>query len=121
VDIGGVPYLIPLVNRSKLYDLAKVIPELVGASGFPQGWYISGAAAGPFPSQGTNCEMVVNMKVGNDGEILNRSKVSLTSAGNGEDLTVKDLDSKETRCALLANLLVSSGPGKVRKNKSCCP
>ncbi len=57
VDLGGVPYLIPLVKREKVYDLLDVIPKFVGAEKFPNGWYISGAAAGPFPSQGSNCEV----------------------------------------------------------------
>jgi hypothetical protein len=57
---------------------------------------------------------VVNLRIDKDGQVvLNRSKVAITSNGVDEDLTVKNLDASETRCALLANLLVSGGPGKV--------
>jgi hypothetical protein len=57
VDLGGVPYLIPLADRSKVYDLATVIPKYLGKESYPEGWYVNGAAAGPFPSEGTNCEV----------------------------------------------------------------
>ena len=56
-DIGGPPFLIPLVDRTKVYDLATVIPNCAKAKDFPTGWYVSGAAAGPWPSQGSNCEV----------------------------------------------------------------
>lgn len=58
-------------------------------------------------------QMVVNMQLGKDGQVINnKSKVALTSNGTATDLKVKDLDT-ETRCALLANLTVSGGTGKV--------
>ncbi|ODM93738.1 Ester hydrolase C11orf54, partial [Orchesella cincta] len=114
IDIGGPPYLIPLVNREKVYDLAKIIPEHVGKEDYPDGWYASGAGAGPWPSQGSNCEMVINLKLDKDGGVVsNKSKVALTSSGAEEDLTVKELGNEESRCALLANLLVSGGKGKI--------
>lgn len=126
LDIGGPPYLIPLVNREKVYDLAKIIPKYVGKEHFPDGWYASGAAAGPWPSQGSNCEMIVNLKLDKDGNILrNKSRVALTSAGNEDDLTVRHLGGDESRCAVLSNVLVSGGKGNVleikcsvRKDKS---
>ncbi|OXA62799.1 ester hydrolase C11orf54 [Folsomia candida] len=112
-DIGGVPYLIPLVQRDKVYDLRTLIPECVGADKFPEGWYISGAGAGPFKSQGSNCELIVNMYLSPDDKVVNRSKVALTSSQNETDLTVKTLSDTETDSSLLVNVLVSSGAGKV--------
>jgi len=123
MDIGGPPYLIPLVDRSKVYDLSKIVPAYAGSKGYPKGWYISGAAAGPWPVMGSNCEMVVSMMLGKEGNIeINKSKVALTSncsiscdsKDQMDDVTLKNLSLQESRCALLANLMVSSGlPGKV--------
>jgi len=117
VDLGGVPYLIPTVDRTKVYDLATVIPEYVGKEGFPNGWNVTGAGAGPWPTQGSNCELVVDLCLKPSeaqGVTKNNSKVGLTSNGNETDLKVKNIGSEnETKCALLANLLVSSGKGKV--------
>lgn len=52
VEVGGVPYLMPLVNRSKVYDF-KDMNQLTGVN--PA--FIVGAGAGPFPFTGTNCEV----------------------------------------------------------------
>jgi hypothetical protein len=58
------------------------------------------------------------LAIDSDGKkVLNKSKVALTSSGKEMDLTVKNMDSTETGCSLLANLLVSSGSGKVRHYK----
>lgn len=46
------------MDKTKVYDLATVIPKYVGQEGFPNGWYVLGAAAGPFPVEGTNCEVM---------------------------------------------------------------
>lgn len=52
VEIGGVPYLLPSVQKEKLYDLRDV-PGIVGLeSGF-----VTGAGAGPWPYAKTNCEV----------------------------------------------------------------
>lgn len=118
LDIGGPPYLIPLVNREKVYDLAKIIPKYVGSEGYPDGYYACGAAAGPWPSQGSNCEMVVNLKLDKDGNVqANKSRVALTSSGNEEDLTVRHLGNEESRCAVLSNVFVSGGKGQVLEIK----
>lgn len=52
VDIGGVPYLIPVVDRSKLYNLTEmaVLAELPGA-------FLLGAGAGSSRVAGVNCEV----------------------------------------------------------------
>lgn len=58
--------------------------------------------------------MMVNMSISKDGEMIqNKSRVSLTT-GSGDEVVLKELDEQESRCALLGNLMVSSGiPGKV--------
>jgi len=55
----------------------------------------------------------VNLTIGKNGDVQNKSRVALTSKDAQEDMVVKELDAKETRCALLANLCVSGGTGKV--------
>lgn len=110
--------MIPLVNREKVYDLAEIIPKHVGSEGYPDGWYACGAGAGPWPSQGSNCEMVVNLKLDKDGTVQNnKSRVALTSSGSEEDITVNHLTNQESRCALLANIFVSGGKGNVLEIK----
>jgi len=117
VDLGGVPYLIPLVDRKRVYDLVSVIPKYVGKENYPNGWYISGACAGAWPAEGSNCEMIANIKVNPDGKLIeNKSKVALTSSGDEKDVVLKNL-TNESRCAMLANLTVSSGTGKVLEIK----
>lgn len=52
LDIGGVPYLLPLVNREKIYNLADMCKVLEVEPGF-----LLGAGAGPWPYLGVNCEV----------------------------------------------------------------
>ena len=65
LDIGGVPFLMPLVMREKLYDM-KDYPRLTGS---PQGLVI-GAGAGPWPYLNRNAEMMPNLFVNNDNSVL---------------------------------------------------
>lgn len=52
-----MPYLVPLANRSKLYDLAEMaeLAELPGA-------FVLGAGAGSSKVAGVNCEVGNNIK-----------------------------------------------------------
>lgn len=52
VEIGGPPYLLPLVQRNKLYDLALLAKHLQRDPVF-----LAGAGAGPWPHVGVNCEV----------------------------------------------------------------
>ncbi len=51
-DVGGVPNLVPLVNRSKVYNLKDVAAEI----GNPGAFFI-GAGAGSSRLAGLNCEV----------------------------------------------------------------
>lgn len=53
VEVGSPGYLLPIVNRSKLYDLRDLtkLVELDEA-------FIIGAGAGPHPFIGVNCEVL---------------------------------------------------------------
>lgn len=52
VEIGGPPYLVPLVKRDKIYDLNLLLQHLKRDPGF-----LAGAGAGPWPYLGVNCEV----------------------------------------------------------------
>lgn len=52
IELGGPPYLLPLVQRDKLYDLAKLAGYLHRDPAF-----MAGAGAGPWPYIGVNCEV----------------------------------------------------------------
>jgi len=57
VDIGGPPYLLPLVRREKLYNLSDV-----GKLTDVEPTFLIGAGAGPWPYAGVNCEVIKKMK-----------------------------------------------------------
>lgn len=107
VDLGGVPYLLPTVDRTRQYDLREIATKYIGSERYPDGWYMNGAGAGPWPSIGKNCELVLSLNIGSDGEVAgNSSKVAITSEGNEKDVTLKDLE--EPKCAVLGNFMVST-------------
>jgi len=104
-DVGGVPYLMPLVNREKLYD----INELARLVEVPDA-FIVGAGAGPHPHIGVNSEMMANIKTG--AKCVNGNHFAkINEAGNYQ---LEKLPSNETRCALMLNMFASEGKsGKV--------
>ncbi|XP_075220839.1 ester hydrolase C11orf54-like isoform X2 [Lycorma delicatula] len=112
IDFGGPPYLLPTVKRDKLYGFSK-LGEVCG--GIKQS-FIIGAGAGPWPYAGTNCEMMANLKLTEDGKINNKTRIAkLLNVEKGE-FTLEILPNSESRFALLGNFLLSEGKlGKVLK------
>ena len=55
LDIGGVPYLVPLVQRDRLYDM-KMYPKLTGYSA-KDDCLIIGAGAAPWTYLQRNAEV----------------------------------------------------------------
>lgn len=53
IESGGVPFLLPLVKRDKVYEM-KEFGKLAGLDSC----LIIGAGAGPWPYAGTNCEVI---------------------------------------------------------------
>ncbi|XP_019876653.2 ester hydrolase C11orf54 homolog [Aethina tumida] len=109
VEIGGPPFLAPLVQRDKVYDL-KDIAKLVDS----EPAFIIGAGAGPHPYVGKNCEGIYNLKIEN-GKVDQQTRISKTD--DKDDKSIQEqLPNSESRVALLANLFFSEGkPGKVLK------
>lgn len=54
IEIGGPPYLLPLVNRSKVYDLKSICQRIAPKS---SDILAIGAGAGPYPVVNSNCEV----------------------------------------------------------------
>lgn len=54
VEVGGPPYLLPLVDRTKVYDLVKVGRKVLPNA---KSIYLCGAGAGPHPLISSNCEV----------------------------------------------------------------
>jgi len=58
---------------------------------------------------------MINFKLAQDGTMLcNKSKIAVVHKDENENALVKNLPMDESRCALLANIFVSSGSGKVK-------
>jgi len=105
LDIGGVPYLVPLVTREKLYQM-KDYPKLTG----PSKGLVIGAGAAPWPFLGRNAEMMPNLLVKEDGNIVQETRISRTHDEDNSFSTQK-LPCSETRNSLLGNLYISEGEG----------
>jgi len=110
VEVGGVPYLLPTVDRSRVYDL-KHIANLVNSD--PA--FIIGAGAGPFPYSGRNVEGIYNLDIDN-GKVDQHTRVVKVNPENEFESIQDILPNSETRLALLGNLFFSEGKtGKVLK------
>ncbi|EDQ90541.1 uncharacterized protein MONBRDRAFT_20550 [Monosiga brevicollis MX1] len=104
-DVGGVPNLVPLVNRDKVYnfvDVAKQI-DLPGA-------FFLGAGAGSSRLAGVNCEMMPNT------HIATHTIKSYFAKVDPEDGSMVLNPYSSNEFGLLGNFLASEGrPGKVIK------
>lgn len=137
LESGGPPYLLPLVQRDKLYNVKDLCQKAMGGSGkilagkqkkikFLQKGikevfksksiiFVVGAGAGPYPLRNSNCEGIYNMSISVEGEINNGSYTAKIS-GKDESCVLEPIPNSEPRCALLLNLFVCRGePGQVIK------
>ena len=105
-EVGGIPNLLPLANKSKNYDFSE-IAKLID---LPDA-YMVGAGAGPHEILGTNSEMIGDVVAGKNAS--NKSKVSLM---DGEKCVLKSLTVEQSACSLMFNIYACEGkPGKVIK------
>lgn len=58
-DVGGPPFLTPLVQRDKKYSFEQIASLVSEKSS--QNAFLIGASAGPFHLVGTNCELMPNV------------------------------------------------------------
>ncbi|XP_061711736.1 ester hydrolase C11orf54 homolog isoform X2 [Cydia pomonella] len=114
IELGGPPYLVPLVQRDKVYDLAELTKQQRRDPAF-----LAGAGAGPWPYIGVNCEGIINLSVRNGSVDQGTRVVSVHPVGAAKGSSgyqQRRLPNNETRTALLGNYLLSDGsPGKVIK------
>lgn len=115
-EVGGVPYLMPLINKTKVYDLNHIAKEIQ----LP-GAFILGAGAGPFQTLGFNSEfMPVVRTEGAHSPPVNASYFARINPVGGGCLLEKYCEKyRDFGCALMANLFASEGnPGKVIEVKA---
>ncbi|XP_070571698.1 ester hydrolase C11orf54 homolog [Ptychodera flava] len=106
-DVGGVPYLMPLANKDKIYNFEKVSVQVDVPDAF-----IIGAGAGPHHIVGVNNELIPNIRVGGENK-------TYTCKINPDDNSYILEKAKSKDFCLLANLYVSEGkPGKVIEVKA---
>uniref|UniRef100_A0A2K5JNZ7 DUF1907 domain-containing protein n=1 Tax=Colobus angolensis palliatus TaxID=336983 RepID=A0A2K5JNZ7_COLAP len=109
-EVGGVPYLLPLVNQKKVYDLNKIAKEIK----LPGAFFL-GAGAGPFQTLGFNSEFMPVIQTESEHKPpVNGSYFAHVNPADGECLLEKYSEKRhDFECALLANLFASEGqPGK---------
>lgn len=109
MECGGPPYLLPLVDRTKIYDLKEIGQRIYGSE---KEFLAVGAGAGPWPLVNTNCEGMLNLKVRQDGSTKGGSY--LARVDSNKKCVLEKIPESETRFALLGNIFMSEGkPGKV--------
>lgn len=110
LEIGGPPFLLPIVQRNKLYDVQQLLSRLQ----YKKDAFVIGAGAGPWPYLNSNCELMMNMIV-SESNVQNETRIASVDKTNG-NCVLETLPNTEARLALLGNLFVSEGkPGKVLK------
>ncbi|XP_077597203.1 ester hydrolase C11orf54 homolog [Stigmatopora nigra] len=110
-DVGGVPYLVPLVQKHKEYNLNAISKELE-----LQGAFIFGAGAVPSRIVGMNAELMPVVLTEADGRpAVNSSYFSSINPVDGQCLQEKYSDKfSDCNFGLLGNLYACEGkPGKV--------
>lgn len=111
IEYGNDDYLLPLVDKTKVYDL---IPTIRRIDSFKEkDFFACGAGAGPFDWLQQNSEGIYNLMVYQNGSVVNENHVVRTV---GHDIEVLKVSHDETRAALLGNIFVTEGnAGKVLK------
>ncbi|VVC31574.1 Domain of unknown function DUF1907 [Cinara cedri] len=105
IDVGSPSYLLPLVDRNKLYDMGD-LKRVTGSDPM----FAVGAGAGPWPHIGVNCEFVGNVQI-SCNHVNNSSHVYRVDRQTTEDQVHENLPRNETRFALLANFYTCNGFG----------
>nr|XP_058906860.1 LOW QUALITY PROTEIN: ester hydrolase C11orf54 homolog [Kogia breviceps] len=115
-EVGGVPYLWPLINKKKVYDLNKITKEIQ----LP-GAFVLGAGAGPFQTLGFHSEFMPVVQTESEHRPpVNGSYFARVNSAEGGCLLEKYSEKyHDLGFALLANLVASEGqPGKVIEVKA---
>uniref|UniRef100_A0A7N4V6G2 Chromosome 11 open reading frame 54 n=1 Tax=Sarcophilus harrisii TaxID=9305 RepID=A0A7N4V6G2_SARHA len=118
IEVGGVPYLLPLVNKKKVYDMNIIAKEIE----FP-GAFILGAGAAPFQTLGINAEFMPVVQTKSDHKpAVNGSYYAQINPEDGGCLLEKySKKYNDFGFALLANLFASEGQSGKPPEFSSCP
>lgn len=104
---GGIPYLFPLPDLTKKYDM-KIIPKLTGL----KNPIIIGSGAACKDFVGVNSELIANLSLA--GDVKNNSRFVKLDSGEESGYVVGLYDCSS--CGAIADLFVSEGvPGPVIK------
>ncbi|KAG4078333.1 hypothetical protein HA402_013043 [Bradysia odoriphaga] len=110
-EYGNDDYLLPLVDRTKVYDLIPIVRRI--SSYNEKTFFACGAGAGPFDWLQQNSEGIYNLMVHQNGSVTNENHVVRTV---GDGIEVLRVPNNETRAALLGNIFLTEGnAGKVLK------
>ncbi|XP_044015377.1 ester hydrolase C11orf54 homolog isoform X2 [Aphidius gifuensis] len=111
-EIGGPSFLLPLVQRNKIYDIKMLLNKL-NYHDNDKNAFVIGAGAGPWPKFNRNCEMMMNIFM-TPNDMKNETRIAWV--GENNKCILENNMNNDTRFALLANLYLSEGkPGKVMK------
>lgn len=111
IEYGNDDYLLPLVDRTKIYDLIPTIRQI--SSYNEKQFFACGAGAGPFEWLQQNSEGVYNLMVYQNGTINNENHAVRTT---DDGIEVVKVPNNETRAGLLGNIFLTEGnAGKVLK------
>lgn len=102
-EIGGPSYLLPIVQKDKLYDIHELLKHI----NYSDKSFVIGAGAGPWPYINSNCELMMNLVISSSG-IKNETRIASVDKSSG-NCKLETLNDNETRLALLANLFISKG------------
>lgn len=116
VDIGGESNLLPLPDRTRLYDLNNICYRIYDKINAVNEHFLIGAGIGPFPAFNACVEGIYNFKSKYGGGLINGSRAVRTDELKNRVLEQFPLN--ETRCAFFSQLYLSEGkPGKCIKIK----
>jgi Domain of Unknown Function (DUF1907) len=111
LELGGVPYLLPLVDRTRTYDLKAICRRMLANN---DEFLAIGAGAANWNIKNCNAEGILNLVVNAKDEVVNQSHF-VQVIGEDRKCQRQNYPPAETGCSLLANIYVCEGrPGKVR-------
>lgn len=105
-EYGDNAYLLPLVDRSRVYDLIPIIRHIPRYE--HKEFFAAGAGLGPFQWINQANEGVFNLKVQGNGVVINENHVIRTIA-NRTAIELRRVPSSDTTVSILGNVFVSEG------------
>lgn len=118
VEFGSPVYLLPTVNRDKVYDLVTLTRNIKNYES--REFFISGAGAGPWVFVNKNCEGIINLRVDNNNSSVINETHYVKLNDDGTEYSIHKVPLNETRTALLGNLFLCEGKNSEKVLKVRC-